>query len=183
MAPWSVVRVALVGATVDARRRPHRLPSALALFLALSATLPAAAVGDPATECLAGLEAAPATGFSAYAGRVVLVDFWASWCPPCRRAMPWLNTLYAELGERGLTVLAINVDEEPDAAREFLARIPVDYPVVFDPAGSCPARFTVEAMPSTYFIDRAGRIRYVHKGFRDRDQQALRALTLELLAE
>ncbi|MEQ8659741.1 MAG: TlpA disulfide reductase family protein [Gammaproteobacteria bacterium] len=149
----------------------------------LSATLPAGSVAEPAPACLAGLEAAPAAGFAAYAGRVLMVDFWASWCPPCRRAMPWLNTLYAELREDGLTVLAINVDEERDAAREFLDRVPVDYPVVFDPAGNCPARFALEAMPSTYFLDRAGRIRYVHQGFRDRDRDTLRALALELLGE
>ena len=116
-------------------------------------------------------------------GKVLYVDFWATWCPPCKKSMPFLNALRNELEEKGFEIIAVNVDEDSEVAREFLENYPVDYQVVFDPKGVCPAIFDVKAMPSSFFIDRHGKIRYEHLGFRDDDEVEIKARVLELLKE
>jgi thiol-disulfide isomerase/thioredoxin len=114
-------------------------------------------------------------------GRVVYVDFWASWCGPCRLSFPRLQALREELGPRGFEVVAINVDEFEQDARSFLEEIPVSYPVVRDGSGETPARFGVLGMPSGYLLDRDGVVRAVHQGFRRGDEERLRAEILPLL--
>lgn len=116
-------------------------------------------------------------------GKVVYLDFWASWCGPCRISLPQLNTLRHELGSQGFEVLAISVDEfEPDALK-FLEEFPVDYPVAWDPAGTSPQQYGVLGMPTAYLVDRKGVIRHVHPGFRKGDTEGIRSMVLELLQE
>lgn len=98
-------------------------------------------------------------------GRVVLVDFWAAWCGPCRQSFPWMNRMQAEYGKEGLTIVAINVDQESELARAFLAELPSQFTVAFDPAGKTPERFGVMGMPSSYVINRHGEIVATHIGF------------------
>ena len=121
--------------------------------------------------------------FTPYRGRVVYVDFWASWCGPCRQSFPFMNELQSALGDNGLTVLAINLDEEPADAQQFLASHAASFTVVAGTNQACATAFQVQAMPSSYLIDRAGRVRYIHHGFRAGDAELLRALTETLLAE
>lgn len=109
-----------------------------------------------------------------HAGKVILIDFWATWCGPCHKAIPYLNTLHDELKEQGFVVIAINVDEDVSAVPAFLKRYPVDYPMLFDSSGACPSVFNVEVMPSSYLIDKSGTIQYIHKGFRNNDRESLR---------
>lgn len=116
-------------------------------------------------------------------GRVVWLDFWASWCTPCRQAMPAYESLWRELAPRGFSVVGVNVDSERGAALRALARSPVSFPVVYDPQGRWPERFELPAMPSAYLIDRAGVVRHVHEGFRPGDVPALRQRILDLLQE
>ncbi|MCF6250516.1 MAG: TlpA family protein disulfide reductase [Methylococcaceae bacterium] len=118
-----------------------------------------------------------------FRGKVVYLDFWATWCPPCKKSMPFLNALRNELHDQGFEVIAVNVDEDSDDARQFLQQYPVDYLVAMDPTGQCPQQYDVKAMPSAYFIDRKGIIRHIHLGFRERDKQQIRSLILDLLAE
>ena len=116
-------------------------------------------------------------------GKVVYLDFWASWCDPCRVSFPQLEELRQELGPRGFEVLAVNVDEfEPDALR-FLEEVSVSYPVVRDGSGATPAAYGILGMPTGYLIDRDGVVRLVHQGYRKSDGEALRASILELLGE
>lgn len=116
-------------------------------------------------------------------GKVVYLDFWASWCGPCRVSFPQLEELRQELGPQGFEVLAVNVDEfEPDALR-FLEEVSVTYPVVHDGAGDTPATFGILGMPTGYLIDRAGTIRLIHQGYRKSDGAALRKEIIELLGE
>lgn len=98
-------------------------------------------------------------------GQVVLVDFWASWCGPCRQSFPWMNDMQARYGEQGLKILAINVDAEREDAERFLRDLPARFTVAFDPQGQSPERFGVMGMPSAYLIDRDGRIHRQHIGF------------------
>lgn len=119
----------------------------------------------------------------AYRGKVVYLDFWASWCAPCLSALPALDQLRQEFGSRGFEVLAVNVDRNPADALALLARRPVGYRSISDPEGSLPRRFGVETMPTSFLIDRDGMVRYVHRGFRKGDVPGLREHIGALLDE
>ncbi len=99
------------------------------------------------------------------AGQVVLVDFWASWCGPCKKSFPELEALYKEYGAKGLVVLGVNVDDSAEAMQEFLDKHPVTFPMVRDAQHKIAAQASIEGMPSSYVIDRKGVIRAVHSGF------------------
>jgi cytochrome c biogenesis protein CcmG/thiol:disulfide interchange protein DsbE len=114
-------------------------------------------------------------------GRVVIVDFWASWCKPCRQSIPWLNTLRERYGARGLTIIGVNVDAERDDAERFLRAVPIEFEIVFDPDGQLARQFKVQAMPSSYIIDRSGRIVETHLGFRDAKKEENEAAIRNLL--
>lgn len=116
-------------------------------------------------------------------GKVVYVDFWASWCSPCAQSFPFLNDLDSELRGQGLHVLGINLDEKPDDAKAFLEKHPANFTVAVDADGQCPRDFGVQAMPSSYLVDRQGIIRHVHLGFRRGEAEQLRGLVEQLLAE
>jgi thiol-disulfide isomerase/thioredoxin len=116
-------------------------------------------------------------------GKVVYLDFWASWCGPCRLSFPQLEQLRGELGPRGFEVLAVSVDEVEEDALRFLEELPVSYPVVLDSTGETPGRYGILGMPTGYLIDRAGVVRLVHQGYRKSDGEKLRAEILDLLEE
>lgn len=116
-------------------------------------------------------------------GKVVYLDFWASWCGPCRVSFPLLEQLREELAPDGFEVLAINVDEVESDARQFLSEIPVSYPVVRDAQGITPQTFGILGMPTGYLIDRQGVVREIHQGFRKSDGVKLRTEIIELLGE
>lgn len=118
-----------------------------------------------------------------FTGKVLLVDFWASWCGPCKTSFPVLDALYRELHPRGLEVLAVNVDERRDDAEEFLRSRSHQMLVAFDPQGRAPEAFGVGAMPSSYVIDRQGMIRFTHTGFTAGTAAAYRRDIDLLLAE
>lgn len=116
-------------------------------------------------------------------GKVVYIDFWASWCGPCRKSMPKFNVLYNKLSSKGLKILAINLDEKDADAKAFLNQVPVKYTVLRDSEGKTPQQFGVKVMPTGYLLDRFGLIRYTHEGFRDGDDKVLESKIKQLLAE
>jgi thiol-disulfide isomerase/thioredoxin len=118
-----------------------------------------------------------------YIGHVVLVDFWASWCPPCKASFPALDALSKELKPRGVVVLAINVDERRRDADDFLADHPHTMTVLFDPKGTLPAAMNVQGMPSSFVIDKAGSIRFTHMGYTGNIADQYRHEITELLSE
>lgn len=101
-------------------------------------------------------------------GKVVLVDFWASWCVPCRASFPALEMLYRDYKARGFEVLAVNVDERRKDADQFLKDKPHTMRILFDPKGQAPEAFGVTGMPTSVLIDRKGVIRYSHQGYTDK---------------
>lgn len=114
-------------------------------------------------------------------GHVVLLDFFASWCVPCRKSFPQIEALYKELRERGLEVVAINVDDQARKANAFLSQYSYSMPIVLDPGGRAAKAFDLQAMPSTAIIDRAGTVRFAHIGYTDKTIGQYRAEILELL--
>lgn len=102
---------------------------------------------------------------SDYKGKVVLVDFWASWCGPCRQSFPWMNSLQEQYRADGLEVVAINLDQEAELAKEFLQEVPAQFTVLLDTDAQLPGEYGVMGMPSSYLIDRNGKIRAQHIGF------------------
>ncbi|MBK8453804.1 MAG: TlpA disulfide reductase family protein [Thiofilum sp.] len=101
-----------------------------------------------------------------YKGKVVMVDFWASWCPPCKNSFPWLNKMVREKSAQGLVVIGVNVDENSADAKRFLAQIPAKFPIIYDPKGEYPSYYNIPGMPSTIIFDRNGKKVYMHQGFR-----------------
>ena len=118
---------------------------------------------------------------SDYRGKVVYLDFWASWCPPCLVSLPVLEELRQEFPESEFQVIAVNVDRQPAKARSFLAKRKIGYPSATDPDGRIPEKFGIETMPTSFLIDRQGIVRHVHRGFRKGDVDDLRGRIRALL--
>lgn len=116
-------------------------------------------------------------------GQVVYLDFWASWCTPCKASFPFMNELHQQLASKGLVILAVNLDEQRAAADRFLQTTPAQFRIAYDPQGQTPEQYQVKAMPTAVLIDRKGQVRHVHAGFRERDKDALRAQVEALLKE
>ncbi len=116
-------------------------------------------------------------------GKVVLVDFWASWCGPCREEMPVLNRFHQRFASRGLVIVGVNIDREEPNMRRFLERTPVDFRIVHDGRHQVADRYAPPRMPSSYLIDKRGVVRFVHAGFRASDAREMEREIEQLLAE
>lgn len=119
----------------------------------------------------------------AYRGKVVYVDFWASWCGPCRQSFPWLDNLVHEYASQNFVVIGVNVDKDRDRAERFLNETPAEFPIVYDPKGELATIYKVAGMPSGILIDRAGHVRFQHSGFSDKQKGLYEEQLQKLLAE
>lgn len=108
-----------------------------------------------------------------YKGKVVYLDFWASWCGPCRHSFPWMNSMQSKFGEKGLQVIGVNLDAKSDDGKRFLTGNPAEFSVAFDPSGTTPRLYGVKGMPSSYLIGRDGKVIFQHVGFNDADRAEL----------
>jgi len=120
---------------------------------------------------------------SAYRGKVVYVDFWASWCGPCRQSFPWLDGLVREYASQNFVVIGVNVDRDRDRAERFLDETPADFSIVYDPKGELATAYKVAGMPSGILIDRAGHVRFQHAGFSEKQKGLYEEQLQTLLAE
>jgi thiol-disulfide isomerase/thioredoxin len=116
-------------------------------------------------------------------GRVVYLDFWASWCIPCREAFPWMRDIQIAYKREGLAVIAVNLDHDRADADRFLKRFQPNFDVQFDPQGVFAEQFKVVGMPTSVLIDRRGMVRFTHIGFRAVDRQTRTDEIRQLLAE
>src|SRR5215207_2305132 len=99
-------------------------------------------------------------------GKVVMLNFWASWCGPCRQEMPLLEQMHKRYSALGFTLVGVNVDANSKDAEDWLSKTPVSFPVLFDRESKVSKMYDVSAMPSTVFIDRQGNVRYLHRGYK-----------------
>jgi cytochrome c biogenesis protein CcmG/thiol:disulfide interchange protein DsbE len=116
-------------------------------------------------------------------GKVVLIDFWASWCKPCKEEMPVLERLHKKYGDKGLVVVGVSVDKDLAKAKEFVARNGVSFPIVHDAEHAVASRYAPAKMPSSFLVDKTGVIRFVHEGFQAGDAAALTSEVESLLAK
>jgi cytochrome c biogenesis protein CcmG, thiol:disulfide interchange protein DsbE len=136
--------------------------------------------------CFALLTPVPAAwclDLEQFRGRVVYLDFWASWCGPCRQSFPWMQSMKDTYGGQGLAVVAVNLDADRADAEKFLRQYRPTFDVSFDPKGELATTYKVKGMPSSVLIDRHGIPRFTHVGFRPVDGAVYEAQMRELLAE
>jgi peroxiredoxin len=157
-----------------------------AICIALSSLAVASVQGAPATAAPDfTLPARDGTKvrLSDLKGQVVMINFWATWCGPCRQEMPLLGQLQDKYEPLGFTLLGVNVEPDSAAAVAWLKNVPVQFPVLFDTQSAVATGFGVEGMPSSVFIDRAGNVRYVHRGYQPGDEAKYADMIRSLLKE
>jgi len=116
-----------------------------------------------------------------YEGKVVIVDFWASWCVPCRRSFPWLNSMHEKYAENGLVIIGVNLDQVRADADSFLTEFPASFRIYFDESKELAREFDVVAMPSSYLLGRDGELRERHYGFKVKKQDEYEAAIIAAL--
>ena len=104
---------------------------------------------------------------SEYRGKVVLINFWASWCGPCQQELPKLSELRSLHDEYDFELLAVNIDEEPEKALRLAKKLAIDFPILFDDLKQVSKLYDIDAMPMTILIDRNGEVRYIHRGYKE----------------
>lgn len=171
----------------------RRLLTGAFLVLGIASTVPAANAGSlksaeesaPAPLAAVALRNINGTMLSLdeLRGKVVLLDFWASWCGPCRESFPWMNRMQETYREQGLEVIGVNLDQEPHLARTFLKKVPAKFTVLLDSKAQLPEAYGLVGMPSSYLIDREGRLRASHTGFHASQVADYEATLKQLLAE
>lgn len=160
------------------------LPVLFSMLMSGSVAISAAADAQAVPKCeLQSLAGGQSFDLASYAGKVVYLDFWASWCGPCLQSMPFMQSLQQSYQSKGLQVVTLNVDENPEDAKAFISEHGVTLPVVVDRSGECASAFQVSAMPSSFLIDRKGKIRHVEAGFHLEDREAITRRVTALLAE
>ncbi|MGB5326190.1 MAG: TlpA disulfide reductase family protein, partial [Pseudomonadales bacterium] len=117
-----------------------------------------------------------------YRGKLVYLDFWASWCGPCKSSFPFMSALQDRYSDRGLVIIAVNVDRDSTEAMHFLEKFPAGFPVVMNPDGNLASEFKVLGMPSSYLIDASGAVVWSHKGFRKGDDEIIEKNIIEALS-
>lgn len=163
--------------------RNHIVAVVAAVAIAVPALAGPGAIGAPAPAFNLASQAGKDVSLSQYKGQVVMLNFWASWCGPCRQEMPLLEGIYKKYNKLGFTMLGVNVEPDSNAAVNWLKQTPVSFPILFDKDSKVSQLYDVTGMPSTVIIDRAGKVRMLHHGYKPGDENeyldSIRALVRE----
>jgi thiol-disulfide isomerase/thioredoxin len=162
----------------------HRITGFFAIgALVCAAALAADAPNKAAPDFTLDSRAGTPLSLTQYKGQVVMLNFWASWCVPCKQEMPLLDTIQKTYGKRGFTLIGVNVEPNSNAANAVLQKIPVTFPIVYDTESKVSKAYDVSGMPSSVFIDRKGQVRMLHRGYKPGDENEymnqIRALIME----
>jgi peroxiredoxin len=143
-----------------------------AIVAAVTLSLPALAgpPTGPAPSFTLASRAGQDVSLAQYRGQVVMINFWASWCGPCRQEMPLLESIYKKYNKMGFTMLGVNVEPDSNAANEWLKATPVSFPILYDRDSKVSKLYDVAGMPSTVIIDRSGKLRVLHRGYKPGDE-------------
>lgn len=141
----------------------------LACIFATSLSLAGDGTG-PAPDFKLGGLGGKNVALSGLRGQVVMINFWATWCGPCRQEMPLLEQMYKKYRPMGFTLLGVNVEPDPSGAEGWLAATPVTFPILFDRENRVSKLYNVSGMPSSVLIDRKGNVRYLHRGYKPGDE-------------
>lgn len=157
-----------------------------AIIAGAALALPALAAnptGAPAPPFTLSARSGANVSLAQYKGQVVMLNFWASWCGPCRQEMPLLDSIYTKYKRMGFTLIGVNVEPDSKAANDWLKQTPVSFPILYDKESKVSKMYDVEGMPSTVIIDRAGKVRVLHRGYKPGDENeyldSIRALVRE----
>jgi len=165
------------------RNRIAMLPALLLVTLALVLPTWAGVAEVPAPGFTLQSSDGKPVSLAQFKGDVVMINFWASWCGPCRQEMPLLNDIYKQYEAMGFTLLGVNVEPHASAANAWLKKTPVSYPILYDPNSQVSQLYQVQAMPTTVIIDRKGIVRFVHSGYLPGDENqymnSIRALIVQ----
>ena len=142
----------------------------LAASAVILASAAGAAVDPPAPAFSLPARGGATIDLAQYKGQVVMINFWASWCVPCRQEMPLLDSIYKKYKPLGFTLLSVNVEPEQKDAESFLKQTPVTFPVVFDAKSKVSGLYNVQGMPTTVFVDRKGNVRLMHVSYKTGDE-------------
>ncbi|GAB4206168.1 MAG: TlpA disulfide reductase family protein [Tibeticola sp.] len=170
---------------LKAKRLRTRIGHFLGAPLLAIALLPTPSFAVQIGDRAAAVEAVTSDGKSVqladFKGKLLYLDFWASWCGPCKQTFPWMNQMQNKYGPRGLQILAINLDKKSEDARAFLAENRANFMVAFDPAGTTPKTYAIKGMPTSVLIDADGKVIAVHTGFKAEQSQELERLITNAL--
>ena len=147
----------------------NRIVAAIAA-LAIAVPALAGSVGAPAPQFDLAAQGGKDVSLAQFKGQVVMINFWASWCGPCRQEMPLLEGIYKKYNKLGFTMLGVNVEPDSNAAIDWLKQTPVSFPILFDKDSKVSKLYDVTGMPSTVIIDRAGKVRMLHHGYKPGDE-------------
>jgi cytochrome c biogenesis protein CcmG/thiol:disulfide interchange protein DsbE len=153
------------------------------LFLVLSTVARATGPDDPAPSFALPTADNGTIALTQLRGHIVYVDFWASWCGPCRRSFPWMNRMQERYGKQGLMIIGINVDKKRGDAQRFLDQFPAQFTVAYDAPGATPEAYAIKGMPSSFLIDTGGRVVMAEQGFSDEQAATLEARIRSLLSK
>jgi peroxiredoxin len=161
-------------------RRPFL---ALALLAAASAASAKVATDAAAPDFTLRQIDGPNLRLAEQRGRVVMVNFWATWCGPCRVELPHLARLHEKYRGAGFVLLGVNIDDDPNAAKALAGKLGLKFPVLLDAGKTVVATYDLNAMPATVLIDRDGRVRHLHRGYKDGAEQLYEQQVRALLKE
>jgi len=156
------------------RRVVSALLAAALVAFAAAPSAPVLAAGDaapgPAPDFVLDSNTGKPVKLSGYKGQVVMINFWATWCGPCREEMPLLESIYKQYKKQDFTLLSVNVEPDPKGATDWLKKTPVSFPVLYDVKSDVSNLYKVAVMPSSYFVDKKGNLRVVHRGYKAGDE-------------